>query len=231
MGITPVDWSGYLRQQLRWSRAVLDLKLRELPRLAGRLSPLERILNLFHGAYYLRALTLPVLYVMLASMLITNTVPAVLSTMAIVSVLGLASAFQLMDLFRQHFYLDPQREFGIPWRARILQFAKWPVLVHALWDVIRGTRVPYALTPKTGGARREWVLAPPHLLVVVALSVAWGIGTLRHGTLAPILNALAAVVIGATLLLVWTESWHFPPPYDADAFRRRRAEMADVMGA
>ncbi len=27
-GTTPTDWSGYLKQQLRWSRSVLDLKLR-----------------------------------------------------------------------------------------------------------------------------------------------------------------------------------------------------------
>ena len=27
-GITPVDWMGYLRQQRRWARSVLDFKLR-----------------------------------------------------------------------------------------------------------------------------------------------------------------------------------------------------------
>ena len=36
LGADPVDWAGYLRQQRRWARSVLDIKFRLYPRLAGR---------------------------------------------------------------------------------------------------------------------------------------------------------------------------------------------------
>ena len=34
-GLTPVDWHGYLQQQLRWARSVLDIKLRLYPKSQG----------------------------------------------------------------------------------------------------------------------------------------------------------------------------------------------------
>ena len=29
VGLTPTSWTGYMRQQARWTRSVLDIKLRE----------------------------------------------------------------------------------------------------------------------------------------------------------------------------------------------------------
>ena len=37
-GLTPVDWPGYLQQQLRWARSVLDIKLRRYGPLARHLA-------------------------------------------------------------------------------------------------------------------------------------------------------------------------------------------------
>src|SRR5919202_4500981 len=70
LGTTPVDWYGYMRQQVRWARAVLDIKLRVLPRLADRLGPMDRVLGVLHGAFYLRALTLPALYALLIQLML-----------------------------------------------------------------------------------------------------------------------------------------------------------------
>lgn len=42
LGLTPVDWTGYLRQQRRWARSVLDVKFRIYPKVAGRLPRVDR---------------------------------------------------------------------------------------------------------------------------------------------------------------------------------------------
>jgi hypothetical protein len=42
-GLTPVNWSAYLTQQLRWARSVLDIKFRVWPKLMGRLSLSARV--------------------------------------------------------------------------------------------------------------------------------------------------------------------------------------------
>jgi cellulose synthase/poly-beta-1,6-N-acetylglucosamine synthase-like glycosyltransferase len=55
-GLTPVDWTGYLTQQRRWARSVLDIKFRVYPDLAGRLPHREQVLACLHGLYYLRGL-------------------------------------------------------------------------------------------------------------------------------------------------------------------------------
>ena len=55
-GITPVDWGGYLTQQRRWARSVIDVKLRLLPKLGGRLLIRERLTSFMQGLYYLNPL-------------------------------------------------------------------------------------------------------------------------------------------------------------------------------
>ena len=65
VGLTPTSWTGYMRQQARWTRSVLDIKLRALPDLAGNLSIIERLIGILHGIFYLRPLTLPLAYLLL----------------------------------------------------------------------------------------------------------------------------------------------------------------------
>lgn len=231
LGTTPVDWTSYLGQQVRWARAVLDLKLRVFPKLAGKLPFMERIISLMHGTYYLRSLTFLLAYVMLAYMLVANVRPAFLGRTSALAVVGLLVALQLIDIFRQRYYLDPARERGVHWRAMLLQYAKWPHFGRALWDALRGRNVRYVLTRKTGTDGSTRVLARAHLLVAAGMAAAWGAGTVIHGTLPLALRLAAAAFIGTSLALVATESLRFPPPYDRERFVRRRLAMADVIGA
>ena len=231
LGTTPVDWTSYLGQQVRWARAVLDLKLRVFPKLAGRLPFMERIISLMHGTYYLRSLTFLLAYVMLAYMLVADVRPAFLGRTAALAVIGLLVALQLVDIFRQRYYLDPARERGVHWRAMLLQYAKWPHFGRALWDALRGRNVRYVLTRKTGTDGSPRVLTRAHLLVATGMTAAWGVGTAIHGTLPLALRLAAAAFIVTSLVLVVTGSFRFPPPYDRQRFIRRRLEMSDVVGA
>ena len=56
-GLTPVDWSGFLIQQRRWARSVLDIKFWIYPKVARKLPFKERVANFAHGLYYLQSIS------------------------------------------------------------------------------------------------------------------------------------------------------------------------------
>lgn len=225
LGTTPSDWFGYLKQQLRWSRSLIDLKLRVFPKLAGRLGWVERMLNLMHGVYYLRALLLPFGFTLLAYLLLEDVSPHFIAPRPLGALGGLILVIGGIDRFRQRFYLDP-RERGFHWRAMVMQLAKWPVFVLAVWEAIRGRRPPYAITRKMGRPNRRWVLATTQLLLAAFIGAAWIGGGMRNGRLHPALSACAAAVVASAVLLAWTETWDHPPAYVPGALARWRAGRA-----
>ena len=225
LGVTPTDWAGYLGQQVRWGRAVLDLKLRAFRKLAAKLSPLERLLNLFHGVYFLRPVACLVLFAMLVTMLILDVVPSFLEPGPLLAGVGLLVVLHTVDRFRQRFFFDPKRERGLHWRSVVLQLAKWPHLLWGLFDAAINRRVGYVITRKTAGPRTRRVLTPPHLGIILVVGGATVAGVLMHGILPPVLVVLAALAIASSLALIWTEGWSYPPPFDLGLLERRQAEV------
>ena len=223
-GVTPADWFGYLKQQLRWSRSLIDLKLRVFPRLAGRLGWVERALNLMHGVYYLRALLLPVGFAMLALLMLVDLSPHFIAPRPVAAVVGLLIAIGCIDTFRQRYYLDP-RERGLHWRAVVMQLAKWPVFVLAVWEAVHGRRPPYAITRKAGPPNRRWVLAKTQIPLAGFIGFAWIVGRVRNGALHPTLTAAAALTVITALVLAWTETWPRPSAYVPGAYQRWRAGL------
>jgi cellulose synthase/poly-beta-1,6-N-acetylglucosamine synthase-like glycosyltransferase len=213
MGCTPTSWEGYLKQQLRWSRSMLDLKLRVLPRLAAKLSVIDRLLNLLHGAFYLRALAIPAGFLFLSALLITGTAPGFLGVRAVGTAAVLGATLALIDAFRQRYNLDPRREGGVHWRATLMQVAKWPVFAQAVWEAAHGKRPAYSITPKTNAGPQRRMLAPPQLGAALFIAVSWGVGVWRHGALAPVLHAAALLAVAIPLALAWTERWAAPPAF------------------
>lgn len=225
MGMTPVDWRSYLRQQLRWSRSLLDLKLRVLPQMAGRLSALERLMNLAHGAFYMRALLVPVAYVLLGGMLIFNVAPSFMQPRAVLSLLTMLLLLGALDQFRQRFYLDPEHERGVHWRASVMQLAKWPVFLRAIAEALRGREVAYLVTPKGASAPHTHALAPVQIGVASMMALAWCIGTLLHGALKAPLTAWAGVVIVLSLAIAASDVLRSVSAFDNDTYRARRLAM------
>lgn len=228
LGTTPVDWYGYLRQQVRWTRSVVDIKLRFLRNLITQLPVIERFLSGFHGAYYLRSFTLPLAYGLLAWLLMRGTDPVFLRLPAVVGLLTLAAALAGVGLFSRRFSLDPKREGGIHWRTLVLQFAKWPYQCLGIWRALRGREAPYALTLKVrrGG---EWSLVMgPHWLVAAAMSVALVQG-LRFGAAAT-LELAGGAVIAISILIASSEFLAKAKPWDEAVYRDRRREMTDLLG-
>jgi len=212
-GLTPVDWAGYIKQQSRWARSVLDIKLRIYPKIAGKLPIKERITSLVHGLCYLQPLALMIVFLVIIYMLTTGSAPKALNY----SVLGEFSlvliVLVLCDFYRQRFYLDSRREWGWQWRAGLLQLAKWPYFLLALYQVLLNRRKPYVLTSKVKKGAHSYVLWP-HLLVSATICTAWISGILSYPTLNPLLHIFAAVPIIASLILVATDQMNFPDPYN-----------------
>jgi hypothetical protein len=203
-GLAPEGWSEYLTQQIRWARSVLDIKLRHLPAMRGSLSR-EKLIELLQGFGYLQdGLLAAGLLLWLLPLLAAGTGQKTYEHLASPSLAVLVAVLFVSDMFRQRFYLQPDTEAGIHWRAGLLRVAKWPFVWKALWLVGRNMPFAYVVTPKakSSGTRRRLML--PHGIVVAAVSVAWAIGAIvgnvRDGSLHILAGAIVAISLGLILL-------------------------------
>jgi cellulose synthase/poly-beta-1,6-N-acetylglucosamine synthase-like glycosyltransferase len=214
-GLTPVDWSGYLIQQRRWARSVLDIKLRVYRKLKKNISLKTRVMSFLHGFNYLyRSLIIFAGFLLTLYMLSTGHAPRLVS-LVIAPKLGLLFLVLLLcDFYRQRFYLDPQSERGLHWRAALLHFAKWPWTLLAFCEVICNRRVAYALTPKVKPGSRRLLLFWPQLSIAILISASWLVGMAFGRITEPLLHAWAAVAVAGSLALGLTDFMRFPDPYD-----------------
>lgn len=213
-GLTPVDWRGYIGQQVRWARSVLDVKYRLHPRLTGRAGWRERVFSFMHGLSYLREVVVNALGVgVVALVLAEGRVPVALSPPGQGALLALYLVLLGCKGYRQRFYLDP-RERGWHGRARVLRLVKWPYVLAAAVDVLRGRTVPYALTEKQRDGRARPLILWPHLVIAAAVGAAWAAGAAGGRITSQLLHALAAAVVLGALAIAATSFWPFPPPWN-----------------
>lgn len=217
-GITPVDWSGYLMQQRRWARSVLDVKLRELPKVAGKLPFTERIVSAAHGLYYLHGLATAIGVGALTVALAGAWQPQIRAGAGQAAVL--VGALLACEVFRQRFYLDRRREWGLHLRAGVLKFAKWPTVLLALLDVVRPGTPPYAVTAKLR-QRSPATLRRQHGAALTVVGAGALAGVLRGLPPSGGVAVVATVFVVATALVMATEILPAPDPYD-DALAARR---------
>ena len=220
VGLVPVDWSGYLKQQRRWARSVLDVKVRIFPRLAKRLPRLERAVSFLHGLYYLHGLQSALSVCVLCYMLVTRATPAVFSLASLRPLFVLSSVFLVCDFYRQRFFLDRRREFGLHWRAAILRFAKWPQIALALKDALWPRTRAYAVTAKVRTVDRSHSVAPGHLIVAALVSICWMTGTFTGGIGNPLLHIAAACLVVASTGVALTELLPSADPFDPELAKR-----------
>jgi len=213
-GLTPVDWNGYLTQQQRWARSVLDIKFRQFPKIAGKLPVSARLISSLHGLNYVQEGILPAGgLIVMAVMLVTGSTP-VLAYLTGVKLAILLGVVQFSDFYRQRFYLDWRNECGLPWRAAVLRFAKWPYFLLALYEAILHRQVSYSITPKVKEKSRSIrLLLWPHLLVALLVCAAWVISVVSANDISPSVHAWTAIIVAGTLALISTELlMQFPHP-------------------
>jgi hypothetical protein len=168
-------------------------------------------MNVLHGFQYLyKGFIWPVVLLLLAVMLGKGEMPAVLNAETVTTGGLLLIILYLCEWFRQHFYLDWKRERGVHWRAGLLQFAKWPYLIMAFFDVMFGRRFPYVITSKIPGTPRASLALWPHILTLILIGLAWVIGLSMHETVPVEVQISAGIVVMAILALLATE-WFGAP--------------------
>jgi hypothetical protein len=221
---------GSTRQQRRWARALLDLKLRVLPKVAPRMTSGERAVSLLHGTYFLRPLVLLLLYPMVIYMLIANVQPTFYHRYVFYAVFALSMVFFGTDRFRQLFYLDRKREQGIHWRSLVLQYAKWPYFAQALWQAVRGWRGTFTVTPKTRTHSSARGLVVPHVVLSLVMAAVLAVHVARHGVPRPALLGSSLGFIAFSLVLASTEIIEPPRQFDRTRYTRRRALLEELIG-
>ena len=210
-GLAPVDWHAYLNQQRRWGRSILDIKLKIAPSLIQDLPFCPRVMNVLHGVNYLhKSFILPVALLLIAWMLGSGEMPKVLNTETVITGGLLIVILQFCERYRQRFYFDLKRERGLHWRAALLQFAKWPYLIMAFFDVVFDRRFPYMITSKNPGATRASFALWPHIPTLIMIGLAWGIGLSIHETVPVEVQFFAGTVVIATFALLATEWYRVP---------------------
>ena len=63
----------------------------------------------------------------------------------------------------------------------------------------------------------------PHLAAAVLLAEAWVFGALLEPPISGVRTTLAAIVVIASAILAWSETWRYPPAFDPELYRRYRA--------
>jgi cellulose synthase/poly-beta-1,6-N-acetylglucosamine synthase-like glycosyltransferase len=182
-GCAPDTWSAYIHQQLRWTQSLLDIKLRRLPRL-GELRTGKALLDYLQGFGYLydAALAGGALLV-IGAMLLTGSGQTAIQRFD-TPVVAIAFAFlAASEAIRWRFYLKPAQVRGPHWRAAILRLAKWPYTLWSLWVVLKEAPTRYVVTPKMAARSTERLLWPPHLGIVLFLTLCLVVGFASHSPL------------------------------------------------
>jgi cellulose synthase/poly-beta-1,6-N-acetylglucosamine synthase-like glycosyltransferase len=205
-GLAPEGWSGYLNQQIRWARSVFDIKFRRLPAGRVRLSVKSGI-EFLQGFGYLQDAVLAAGSVTLFVFLLAFGVGRLtFEHIASLSFSLLLVATLATDLYRQHFYLQPETEAGFHWRPAVLRLAKWPFVWKALWLAIRNKPFQYVVTPKTRTSQSSRRLTIPHGMLAALVLAAWVIGARRGLSQGWLLELCAAAMISISLGLIVLES-------------------------
>ena len=222
-GLTPVDWSGYLGQQRRWARSVLDIKFRRYFEFSPNLSPKSKLMSVLHGLNFLHRSILILLALVLTSfMLATGNTPDVVSYITIQKLAILWLVLQACEFYRQQFYLDPVKERGVHWRVGLLQYGKWPWFILALLDVLLARRMPYMLTSKVESKSKNHLVLLPNLLILILLCGAWALGQSLGATVHPLVFIVASIFFVGSIVLIWTDFWCFPAPYNNELNTREQ---------
>jgi hypothetical protein len=117
----------------------------------------------------------------------------------------LVAVLFVSDLFRQRFYLQPDVEAGIHWRAGLLRVAKWPFVWKAFWLVILNKPFSYVVTPKAKSSDTRRRLMLPHGMVAAAIAIAWAIGVVLGNVRDASLHVLAAALVAMSLGVILLE--------------------------
>jgi hypothetical protein len=220
-GITPVDWNGYLSQQRRWARSVLDLKLRVQHSLSTLLPHERKAASYAPVVAYIEPVISVGLTLLIAMVIVLRGhLPAFLGDLETWTTLTLAVTFFACRAFRQKFFLDPEDERGFHWRGLVTWIGKTPALVLAVLDVAGGRRFEYVMTPKVRGSNGSFSLLTLCFgSIAILFTIAWFSAVHANSRYEPPAHAVAATVVAFCVALIASQKVRQPAPFDAELAR------------
>jgi cellulose synthase (UDP-forming) len=166
-GLVPWNFSGYSKQQLKWSRGTFDLLVRVFPGLVRKLSVNQILYYLSAGLFYLYGLKglLDILIPVLALLMIR--VPIKVDILNFFQhFLPLILIVHVIRQFNQRWLFDEQ-EKGFHLKGGILLKSTWWIALVGFIYTLINRKVPYLPTPKDFRHETPWNLFIPNLLAIL----------------------------------------------------------------
>jgi cellulose synthase (UDP-forming) len=174
-GLSPSDFVGFLKQQLKWSSGVFEAAVNSLKGTFFKLTLQQKMCYLVRFSYY--QLGVLVVFNLLALIFaLTWPVPGIDGL--ILKILPFTVASWIVRIY-------PLRKWGLETLARKGFFVRgsslfvvsWPAYVLATIATVLRVRVPFISTPKVAGVRLPWWSVAPQLgmLSVLSAAVVWRI--------------------------------------------------------
>lgn len=168
IGEGPNSWDAYFSQQMRWAYGLIHILFTRSPKIFRKMKIKHAINYFLLQQYYFYGLA-QVIGIVLLTVYFLFGVQA--TTMELFPLLVLYVPLliwqQVLFLWLQKYNIDPKNESGLMLKAKLLNYAAWPIYFFAFVGVIFGKRLMYKVTPKGTKQKSETSLALfiPHFIL------------------------------------------------------------------
>lgn len=173
-GLAPEDLLSYYKQQQRWARGSLEVLFSANPLFKRGLTWRQKTEYISSALYYLNGLIVLIDIAMPIIYLFTG-VQAVSATTTSFAILFIP--FIALNLLTLYVASDGFFTF----RAAAFSISSWTVQLTALFSVLTGKKMGFAVTPKQAQTGNYLFLAYPHLAYALIFAVALFVGVQREG--------------------------------------------------
>jgi hypothetical protein len=193
-----------MNQQFRWAWSVFDIKLQEIRGRLGR----RRALAVLQGFGYVHDTVLAIVILpMLCLMMVTGWAEEPFGRLHSYPLLVLAIVTWITGRYKRLYVLDNAGRGGFQWRAAMLRASKWPRVLVAFCDALRGRKIEYLVTPKTANTRAASVLRLPIGAALIALLASWIAAIVLHRRIFIWVQVWTALLLLVGLALICSEAW------------------------
>lgn len=206
-GLAPIDSSSYYKQQLRWARGSLEVLFSQNPFFKSGLSLGQRIEYIASSLYYANGLiflidaSMPVLY------LFTGIQPVSTTTTSF-------ALYFIPFMFLNLLTLSLSSVGKMSFRAISFSQSSFTLQLVALFSILTGKQMGFAVTSKKGVKTNHLPIVLPHISYVILSIVAASVGLSREGLNPSIVTNIAWALFNCLLFT----------PFILAAFPKRKYE-------
>jgi cellulose synthase (UDP-forming) len=183
-GLAPEDFLSYSKQQFRWARGSLEGVFKYNPLFRKGLSLGQRIQYLASSSFYLSGLVVAMYALFPLIFFYAGIAPFKAPTMA------LAAVF-LPYIFLVVYTLRHTSNFSYTYRAVAFAMGAFTIHIKALFSILIGEKVGFAVTSKKQVEGNYLSIVAPHIIYIVLTVIGIGVAVARDGITASLMNNIA----------------------------------------